>query len=245
MRAPEAWPVARTMQALEALAFQPLSAPQVATVLQVHPRTARRLLNRLREEGYLSRTDDARRLYAPTMRVVALAGQINARAALTRAAVPFVTRLQEQTGGEAHLAIPSYRSVVCVVHGDGRPVEPRISELVPSHCTAVGKALLSYRDDWRDSVLRGPLAARTPHTLTDPAALRADGAAVRARGWAAEDEEFRLRTRGVAAPVFTPAGDAVAALGVSVAGNGDLEALAAHVVPAARSLTAELEAPRG
>ena len=41
MRPPEAWPVARTMQALEALAFQPLSAPQVAAAMQIHPRTAR------------------------------------------------------------------------------------------------------------------------------------------------------------------------------------------------------------
>jgi DNA-binding IclR family transcriptional regulator len=233
------------MQALEALAFQPLSAPQVAAVLKVHPRTARRLLNRLREEGYLTRTDDSRRLYAPTLRIVALAGQINARARLTRIAVPFVARLQEQTGGEAHLAIPSYRSVVCIVHAGGDPVEPGINELVPSHCTAVGKALLSYRGDWRDSVLRGPLAARTPRTLTDPEALRADADSVRERGWAVEDEEFRLRTRGVAAPVFAAAGEAVAALGVSVDGGPDLEALAAHVVPAARSLTAALEASDG
>ena len=240
MRPPEAWPVARTMQALELLSFQPLSAPQVASALQIHPRTARRLLNRLREEGYLTRSDDARRLYTPTMRLVALAGQLAHRARLTQHAVPVVAALQRETGGSAHLAIPSYRSVVCVVHADGGPVTPEIGELVPSHCTATGKALLSYRQDWRDSVLRTRLAARTARTLTDPAALRQETDAVRQRGYAIEDEEYAPSTRGVAAPVFTSTGEAIAALGVSLEGDSSFEALAARVVPAARSLTEAL-----
>jgi IclR family acetate operon transcriptional repressor len=239
---PEAWAVARAMQALEVLSFQPLSAPQVAAALQIHPRTARRVLNRLREEGYLSRTDDGRRLYSPTMRLVALAGQINAHTRLTQEAVPLVAQLQERLGGQAHLAIPSYRSVVCVVHGEGGPVEPQIGELVPCHCTATGKALLSWRQSWRDSVLRSRLPARTPRTLTDPAAVRAETDASRARGYAVEDGEFLPDRRGVAAPVFAPGGEAVAALGVSVDGDQEFEALAAHVVPAAQSLTAALEA---
>jgi DNA-binding IclR family transcriptional regulator len=43
----EAWFAARTMRALELIAFEPLSAPRVAHLLEIHPRTARRLLNRL------------------------------------------------------------------------------------------------------------------------------------------------------------------------------------------------------
>ena len=83
---PEAFYVARTMQVLELLAFQPLSAPQVAATLQIHPRTARRVLVRLHEEGYLVRSSDTRRRYAPSMRIVSLAGQIAAHSPLlTRA----------------------------------------------------------------------------------------------------------------------------------------------------------------
>jgi DNA-binding IclR family transcriptional regulator len=246
MPVPEAWPVARTMQALEVLAFQPLSAPQVAEALAVHPRTARRLLNRLREEGYLSRTDDARRLYAPTMRIVALAGQIAERARLAGFAVALVRDLCERTGGDAHLAIPSYRSTLCVVHGaGGGEVAMRLGELVPCHCTALGKALLAHRHAWRDSVLRLPLRACTRATLTDPGALREAADAARARGYAVEDGEHRAGTRGVAAPVFAPDGEAVAALGVSTGAAGSLDDLIAEVVPAAAALTARLEARDG
>src|SRR4051812_45369608 len=98
------------MQAIELLAFQPLSAPQVAAALDVHPRTARRLLSRLREDGYLSRSADGRRLYAPTLRLVSLAGQIAARNRLVTLAPPFMASLAERTATTVQLSIPSYGS---------------------------------------------------------------------------------------------------------------------------------------
>lgn len=239
MPPPEAWYAARAMQALEVLAFQPLSAPQVAAALQVHPRTARRLLTRLRDEGYLTRSDDARRLYAPTMRIVALAGQIVQRARIAERAVPLVAALHDETGAVAHLAIPSYRSVLCVVHGNGvGPASPGLHELAPAHCTAIGKALLGHRDAWRDSLLTLPLERRTARTITDPGALIAEARTVRARGYAIEDGENQAGVRGVAAPVFAASGEAVAALGVSTGEDQDIEALAARVVAAARALEA-------
>lgn len=241
---PEAWYVTRTMRALEALAFRPLSASQVAAVLQVHPRTARRLLTRLIDEEYLTRTDDARRLYMPTMRIVALAGQIVEHAPLTLPAVPYVARLYEQTGAAAHLAVPSYRSALCLVHraNGHEPVPPRLRELVPCHCTATGKVLLSWRDAWRESVLSAPLERRTDRTLTDPERLRAETDAIRDRGYAVEDGELKDGVRAVAAPVFSPRGEAVAALGVSGV-DEQVDDHAARVVELARELTAALRWP--
>ena len=72
MPPPESWFVTRTMRALEVLALEPMSAPRLAETLGVHPRTARRLAVRLLEEGYLKRSDDAKRLYSPSMRLVAV-----------------------------------------------------------------------------------------------------------------------------------------------------------------------------
>jgi DNA-binding IclR family transcriptional regulator len=212
---PEALYVARTMQVLELLAFQPLSAPQVAATLQIHPRTARRVLVRLHDEGYLTRSDDTRRRYTPSMRVVALAGQIAARSPLTSRALPFVARLHDETGADAHLAVPSYLSVLCIVHASGAcraRVHPR--ELVPSHCTATGKALLAWRQHWRDSVLSHRLQRHTARTIVDAAALAREADATRARGYALEVGEFQEGVRAVAAPVFVGA-EAVAALGAS------------------------------
>jgi DNA-binding IclR family transcriptional regulator len=242
--APEALYVARTMQVLELLAFQPLSAPQVAATLQIHPRTARRLLVRLHEEGYVTRSDDARRLYAPSMRVVALAGQIAARAPLTVRALPAVARLHEETGADAHLAVPSYLSALCVVHATGAcAARAHARELVPAHCAATGKALMGWRQRWRDSVLEQPLERHTARTIVDRAALAREADATRARGYAAEDGEFEAGVRAVAAPVFV-GGEAVAALGVS-GPDLDVEALAGRVVALADELTAAMADGRG
>lgn len=226
----EALFVSRTMQAMEVLAFQPLSAAQLAAALQVHPRTARRLLARLVEDGWVSRSVGRRRTYAPTLRLVALAAQLAERAPLARAAAPVVSRLYEETGAVAHLAIPSYTSALCLVHRAGGPeARPQLRELMPAHATASGKVLLAYRDPWRESVLATPLERRTPRTQTDPAALRAEAEAIRARGYATEHDEFVVGCAAIAAPVRDADDGVPAALALSVASGDDVEALGGRV----------------
>jgi DNA-binding IclR family transcriptional regulator len=243
---PESLFVARTMQALELLALHPLSAPQVADALGVHPRTARRLLSRLAEDGWLTCSEDTRRVYAPTLRVVALAGHVLDRSALAEASRPFVADLREQTGEPVHLMIPAYRWALCIVHGEGdEPVRAQLREVVPCHATATGKILLGHRRAWRDSVLAGPLPRLTGRTLTDAQALRRDTDAAYARGYATEDGEFRADARAVAAPVFDRTGEAAAALGVAVAPGAALERPAERVVAAARELSRELRGGNG
>ena len=241
---PEALYVARTMQVLELLAFQPLSAPQVAATLQIHPRTARRVLVRLHDEGYLTMTDVTRRRYSPSMRIVALAAQIAARSPLTARALPVVSRVHEETAADAHLAVPSYLSVLCLVHaGDGCPARVHPRELVPAHCAATGKALLAWRQGWRDSVLRHELERRTARTMVDPAALAREADAARARGYAIETGELQDGVSAVAAPVFID-GDAVAALGASGSGL-DVTAVGGRVAALAAALTEMVTAADG
>lgn len=240
-RLPEALFAARTLQALELLALQPLSAPQVAEALAVDPRTARRLLNRLAADGWLVRGDDPRRVYAPTLRIASLAGHVLQRDRVVHAALPFVTTLSAELGGDAHLAVPSYRSVLGVVHASaGRPARVALGALAPCHATATGKALLAHRPAWRESVLAAPLERCTARTITDPDALRAVVEEVRRRGYAVEHGESHAGVRAVAAPVFTPAGEAIAALGAVVGGEALPAAVAALVVERANRLTASL-----
>jgi len=247
----DAFAVGRTLQAIELLSFQPASAPQLAGALRIHPRTARRLLNRLVADGWLTRSPGRERTYAPTMRIVALAAQLAEGATLPRLATPVVERLHAETGAAAHLAVPCYRSVLCLVHrGGDRDLPPGLRELVPCHATAAGKALLAHRDAWRASVLARPLGARTAATIVEPQRLEAELGVVRERGYAIEDGEHVPHVRGVAAVVLDHAGEAVAA--VAVTGPVDdlpqdaLAGLGRALAAGARELTAALEAaPHG
>jgi DNA-binding IclR family transcriptional regulator len=160
------------------------------------------------------------------MRVVALAGQVVERAELTQTAVPHVTALRERLGRGCHLCVPSYLSALCLVHdaGDvGSGCRPHLRELVPCHCTAAGKALLAWRESWREAVLGESLESFTDRTTTGPESLRRELGRTVARGYAVEDREYEPDTRGLAAPVFGEAGEAVAALAV-VAPTADMPA---------------------
>lgn len=216
MSATEAFFVTRTMQAMEVLAFQPCSAPQVAGSLRVHPRTARRLLNKLVAEGWLTRSEGRRRIYAPTRRLIALGAQLADRDPLALAARPTVTRLHDETVLTAHLAIPSYSSTLCLVHRAGGPdARPQLRELVPAHATAAGKVLLAFRDPWRLDVLSRPLDPLTPRTLVDAKELADETARAAERGYALDDGEFVPELRGVAVPVRDAAGTVPASLAVA------------------------------
>ena len=115
---------------------------------------------------------------------------------------------------------------------------------MPCHCTAAGKALLAWREEWRDAVLEQPLASFTERTNVGPESLRRELARTVARGYSVEDREYDGVTRGLAAPVFAETGEAVAALAV-VAPVERLEAdryteVGAAVMDAAAALSAEL-----
>jgi DNA-binding IclR family transcriptional regulator len=159
-------------------------------------------------------------------------------------ALPAVARLHEETGADAHLAVPSYLSALCVVHADGAcAARAHARELVPAHCTASGKALMGWRQGWRDSVLDHPLERHTDRTLVDRPALVAAADATRARGYATEVEEFEAGVNAVAAPVFV-AGEAVASLGLSGPGL-EIDAVVSRVVMLADELTAAMADDHG
>jgi DNA-binding IclR family transcriptional regulator len=206
----------RTLRALEVLAFTPTTASGIADALLIHPRRARRLLSQLQRDGWLSyRTGAHERVYVPTLRFVALAAEIGARAPLTTMTSPALERLHAATGRPATLTIPGYRGAVCVARCVGEHgVQPAVAAVAPAHCTAAGKVLLAHRDAWRRSVLARPLQRCTERTVTDPTTLERELDFVRYHRYALEDGEHVDGVRGVAAPVVVPDGPVLAAISV-------------------------------
>ncbi len=65
----------------------------------------------------------------------------------------------------------------------------------------------------------------------------------RERGWAVEDEEYEPDVRGVAAPILSNAGEAVAALGVTFSAGTEANSGEVVRVAAALSTVLRLELP--
>jgi IclR family transcriptional regulator, acetate operon repressor len=135
-----------------------------------------------------------------------------------RARAPMQTLMRE-TGETANLGIERGDQVLFLsqveTHQAIRAFFPP-GTVSPMHVSGIGKALLA----WAPAAVLARLVGRglpgfTPRSLTDAAALTADLAATRGRGFAIDDEERTEGMRCVAAPVFNAYGEAVAGLSVS------------------------------
>ncbi|MEU8134166.1 IclR family transcriptional regulator, partial [Streptodolium elevatio] len=119
----------------------------------------------------------------------------------------------------------------------GRRVQP--------HCTAVGKALLAQlpEEQAARTLGPGPLTAHTSYTVTEPAELLRQFAAIRERGYAVDDQEQELGVRCIA--VVVPGAPTATALSVS-GPEGRIRAIdEKELVATAQEIAARLGAALG
>jgi DNA-binding IclR family transcriptional regulator len=123
---------------------------------------------------------------------------------------PVLHELARRYGETAHYAVLDGATVVYRAKVDPPTGAVRLTSTVggrnPAHCTAVGKLLLAYAlpDDAAVTAWAGDrvLERRTERTLTTPDALARELRTIRARGWAADDQENEPGVTCVAVPAF-------------------------------------------
>ncbi len=231
----------------------PVSFGQLTAVSGLAKSTTSRLLTALERNG-LVRRDVAGR-FSPGEVFLSYAWRGGAEADLVSIAQPVLAQLGEQTGETVNLGVPRDRGLVeQIAQVDSRYLiggTNWVGLAVPLHCAALGKVLLAFG---AAELPKGRLEQRTGRTITSRAALAAELAAVRERGYAVTTEELEPDLVAVAAPVFagrTDAGGAAAVAAVSVSGPatrmtaGKLPAAAASCMSAARSLSALLGHQQG
>jgi len=133
------------------------------------------------------------------------------RLELREAALPFLQDLHQATRIAVQLGVLDSTTVLVVEKITGHRAMPMLSQvggMIPAYCSALGRAILAYSEPAViDAALAGPLAARTPRTLTSRVAILRELTAVPERGWAVEREEGNIGVSCVAAPIFGPLGN--------------------------------------
>jgi IclR family transcriptional regulator, acetate operon repressor len=139
--------------------------------------------------------------------------------ALRDAALPFMEDLFEVTHETVQLGVRDGIEILYVekIMGHGAVRSPsRVAGRMPLYCTAIGKAVLAFSPpDVVDRVIDVGLARRTPYTIVSPQLLRECLAEVAQTGVAFDREESALGLGCVAAPVFGPRHQLIAALSIS------------------------------
>ena len=218
-----------------------------------YPRaTLHRLLRSLTHQGMLAFVPE-RQTYGLGVRLVRIAHAAWAQSSLGPIARPVLDRLSAEVGETIHLAELHDGQVLYVdKRNAARPVDmvSQAGKVGPAYCTGVGKAMLAHLGGpaLEDALTRQSFHRFTPATLTEPAALMADLAAVRSRGYALDREEHEAGIICVAVPILTRSGRMIGALSVTSTtariGLAALERLAPLLSRAAEAIAAEAEAWR-
>lgn len=213
--------VVRALDILELFLDRPeLSAREVTERLDLPRTTVHELLVTLAERAYLIAVPGQPVRYRLGMPVFQLGSAFAGRLDLVREAQGVAREVAAACDEAVHVAVLDGADVIYLVKVDStHPVRmvSAVGRRLPAHCTAVGKVLLAGLDhDGVNGVLaKGPLAAMTPASITDPDRLRAHLAEVRAAGLGADVGESDTAMRCVAAAVRDHSGAVVAAMSVS------------------------------
>ena len=243
--------VARAMALLDRLAQQrqPMTMARLAADLALPKSSVHGLCTTLLALGYLQRQGDGS--VALGARVLDLAEAFVAGIdvarefdALWNTAVP--PQAPDET---VLLSVLDGGEVVYLSARNGtRPLSMAFARgmRLPAHLAATGRAMLAFHDAATAQRQLGsaPLLALTPRSVVEPAALAAELAATRARGYSIDDEGVRLGVYSLAAPVLDAGGRPVAGVGVSLhkatLDAADLARQQQRVVDTARTLSQRL-----
>jgi DNA-binding IclR family transcriptional regulator len=181
---------------------------EIAQALDLPKSATHRLLQELCTLGWIEQ-GAADGPYRLTLRFGLLGHRVLQATGLLDLAQPVLQQLAARTRELARLTCPVGDELVWLASAQGAPpglvYQPSMDGPLVLHATANGKAFLACLPD-EEAVRRarlGGLGTRrpTPRTLVDGAALLADLARVRARGYALAEEEAELGVTAVAVAV--------------------------------------------
>ncbi|MDA8309575.1 MAG: IclR family transcriptional regulator [Actinomycetota bacterium] len=192
---------------------------EMARALGVHRSTTSRLAATLAAYGYLERTGEPGH-YSLAERLFRLGQLATPEADLRVVAAKELGELVERVGETAHAGVLYGREVTSILVIDGwRPLRlhGQVGKRSPAHCSSLGKALLAWLSPSRlaEIYAGGRLDTCTPYSIRTLAALRAELAATKARGYALDDQELEIGLRCVGAPILDDGGAPLASMSVS------------------------------
>lgn len=236
---------------LEALnaARRPLRLSEIALRTGLGKSAAQRFVHTLRVLG-LIRQDPETKTYTLSPRILEYARAFFSSSMLCDRAEPILRQLAAETGETVNLSEVDGTDIIYTlrfpsVHSVS--VDLSVGARLPVFNTAGGRAILAQ---WPEPEALAALTASvrepwTPHTRTDPAALMAELARIRAQGFALSDQEAFLGDISIAAPVLRFDGRCTAAVNIAVPTprwtvEEVLERLRPRVMAAAAHVSAEL-----
>jgi IclR family transcriptional regulator, pca regulon regulatory protein len=221
-----------------------LTLSEVAVLTELSPATARRSLHTLEMLGYVGR---AGRRFLLRPKVLAISSgylsAINAEVVLQ----PFLQEVVNDLGGSSSVTVLDDLDIVYIAHASlNRAIRltAGAGSRYPVYPTSMGRVLLAFQPEATIDAYfkRATFRKLTEHTDTDPASLRKILKEVRAKGFAAIQDELDYGIVSVSVPIFGPHGRIVAAANCSdVTNRLDRDTMIKKRLPVLRQAVRRIE----
>lgn len=213
---------------------RPATFTEIVQELALPKSSVHRILSILMSES-LIQLDQENGTYLPGKRLVNWSVNTLTHNDLPALAQPIMDSLSSRTQSHVSLAVMSGTNALFVASVDPAipyRLSPRVGELSPSHCCAVGKMLLAQITPSRlDTYLdRMALEKFTEYTITDREQLKAVLSEIRQDGYAECTQEEFLQICGLSMPIFNFDGVCVAAMSIwNETAKGGISKLRSHL----------------
>jgi DNA-binding IclR family transcriptional regulator len=240
--------VERAMSILRALSAGPAGVTELAERVDLAKSTVSRMLSTLEDIGAVAQIETGGR-YRLGPLMVEIAGSMAPTKSLVESAHPLLAELSRATGEAVGLSVREDGQVRYILQ-TAQTGEVQVRDWTgfasPLHVGAAGVVLLAFApESFRDGYLAGELVAFTSKTVVDRKILDARLAACRTVGWEWVFGEFSDELNSVAAPVYGPENQVIAAIHVHgpifrFPGTESVEAVGKKVAETANRLTQAL-----
>jgi DNA-binding IclR family transcriptional regulator len=192
----------------------PVGVGDLAQAADLPKSTASRLVSSLERHGLVRRTGARGKVQAgPAILRFAHRGVVDRN--LVELSQASLEALAEASGETINVAVPGVHGVEHLAQVDSRHflgTGQWVGRTVDYHTTAVGKVLVAYG---AAKLPPGRLRRTAPGTVVDRAALEREFERVREEAFATAIDELEPGLTALAAPLYGPTGDVIAALAVS------------------------------
>lgn len=213
--------VLKVFNILQALGEQKeIGVSELSQRLMMSKATTYRFLQTMKMLGYISQQGEADK-YSLTLKMFELGAKSLEYVDLVSLAEKPMRHLSEQTHETIHLGTLDEHSIIYVHKIDSSyslRMHSKIGRKNPLHSTAIGKILLSERDEQfiRDTFDGIPFKKSTENTLENINQLFAELEKVKHQHYGEDNEEQETGLRCIAAPIYDRFGNIIAGVSISL-----------------------------
>ncbi|AJI22663.1 MULTISPECIES: IclR family transcriptional regulator [Priestia] len=206
-----------------------LKITDISDQIGLHKSTVHSLLKTLQQRGYIHQNLENGK-YGLGMKLFERGNYVIQSLDIRQLAKKYLMDLSAKTGQTTHLVILDGKEGTYIDKVEGPMaviLYSRIGKRIPLHCSAVGKALIAFKEkDELEKILSGyEYTEQTEFTITNEIEFLQELEKVQSQGYAVDNQENEPGVRCIAAPIRNHENKVIAAISLStlIAGVDDIQ----------------------